>query len=72
MKLGSHNEVRESIEDKHPTKSVTEKFEKTLTPDRFSEKEKCKFFLSNQYVGQIQVITDYISGFGSSKMGSSL
>jgi len=44
MKLGSQNEVRESIEDKHPIKSVTEKFEKTLTPDRFSDQDKCKFF----------------------------
>ena len=42
--LGSQNEVRESIEDKHPIKSVTEKFEKTLTPDRFSDQDKCKFF----------------------------
>jgi len=50
MKLGSQNEVRESIEDKHPIKSVTGKFEKTLTLDRFSEKEKCKLFLSNQNV----------------------
>ncbi|KAG4959960.1 hypothetical protein JHK87_036593 [Glycine soja] len=41
MKLGSQNEVRESIEDKHPIKSVTEKFEKTLTPDRFSDQDKC-------------------------------
>ncbi|KAL2627236.1 hypothetical protein AAZX31_07G177000 [Glycine max] len=41
MKLGSQNEVRESVEDKHPIKSVTEKLEKTLTPDRFSDQEKC-------------------------------
>ncbi|KAK7362911.1 hypothetical protein VNO77_05036 [Canavalia gladiata] len=40
MKLGSRNEFRESCEDKHPIKSVTEKFEKTLTPDRFSGQEK--------------------------------
>lgn len=44
MKLGSQNEVRESVEDKHPIKSVTEKLEKTLTPDRFSDQDKCKFF----------------------------
>ncbi|XP_027917859.1 katanin p80 WD40 repeat-containing subunit B1 homolog [Vigna unguiculata] len=40
MKLGSHNEVRDSIDDKHPIKSVAEKFEKTLRPDRFSEQKK--------------------------------
>lgn len=40
------NEVRDSIDDKHPIKSVAEKFEKTLTPDGFSEQEKCKFFFS--------------------------
>ncbi|KAK7400502.1 hypothetical protein VNO78_11711 [Psophocarpus tetragonolobus] len=41
MKLGPQNEVRESIDDKNPIKSVTEKFEKTLTPDRFFYQEKC-------------------------------
>nr|KYP61085.1 Katanin p80 WD40 repeat-containing subunit B1 isogeny 1 [Cajanus cajan] len=41
MKHGPQNEVRESIEDEHAIKSVTEKLEKTLTPDRFSEQEKC-------------------------------
>ncbi|KAG2410116.1 Katanin p80 WD40 repeat-containing subunit B1-like protein [Vigna angularis] len=35
------NEVRDSIDDKHPIESVAEKFEKTLTPDGFSEQEKC-------------------------------
>ncbi|MED6182783.1 hypothetical protein PIB30_031887 [Stylosanthes scabra] len=34
------NDVKESCEDKHPIKSVTEKFEKTLTPDRFSDTDK--------------------------------
>ncbi|KAL2343982.1 hypothetical protein Fmac_005267 [Flemingia macrophylla] len=41
MKHGTQNEVRESHEDEHAIKSVTEKFEKTLAPDRFSEQEKC-------------------------------
>ncbi|ESW31268.1 hypothetical protein PHAVU_002G224100 [Phaseolus vulgaris] len=64
MKLGSHNEVRESIEDKHPTKSVTEKFEKTLTPDRFSEKEKC-----NQSSSYSKVISPvkYVNGVATSQ-----
>jgi len=60
MKLGSQNEVRESVEDKHPIKSVTEKLEKTLTPDRFSDQEKCKFFfLPNPFMGQMKVIADF-------------
>ncbi|XP_027345762.1 katanin p80 WD40 repeat-containing subunit B1 homolog isoform X2 [Abrus precatorius] len=40
MKLGSLNEVRESCEDKHPIKSVTEMFGRTLTLDRLSDQEK--------------------------------
>ncbi|KAH1218057.1 Katanin p80 WD40 repeat-containing subunit B1 [Glycine max] len=39
--LGSQNEVKESCEDKHPIKSVTDKFDKTLSPSRFSEQTKC-------------------------------
>ena len=42
--LGSQNEVKESCEDKHPIKSVTDKFDKTLSPSRFSEQTKCKLF----------------------------
>ncbi|KAK7302725.1 hypothetical protein RJT34_13621 [Clitoria ternatea] len=40
MNLGSQNEVKESCEDKHPIKSVTDKFDKTLSPFRFSEQVK--------------------------------
>ncbi|XP_015956300.1 katanin p80 WD40 repeat-containing subunit B1 homolog KTN80.1 isoform X1 [Arachis duranensis] len=36
----SQNNVKEACEDKHPIKSVTEKFEKTLTPDTFSDTDK--------------------------------
>ncbi|RDX71931.1 Katanin p80 WD40 repeat-containing subunit B1-like protein, partial [Mucuna pruriens] len=58
MKLGSQDEVRESIEDKHPIKSVTEKFEKALTPDRFSE-EKCN--QSSPYSKEISPVK-YVTG----------
>nr|KYP63019.1 Katanin p80 WD40 repeat-containing subunit B1 isogeny 1 [Cajanus cajan] len=39
--LGSLNEVKESCEDKHPIKSVTDKFDKTVSPSRFSDQRKC-------------------------------
>ena len=61
VKVESQNEVKESCEDKHPIKSVTEKFEKTLMPDRFSDQEKLKFFVLNHWEGQMPVITDYTS-----------
>ena len=32
LNLGFQNEVKESCEDKHPIKSVTYKFDKTLSP----------------------------------------
>lgn len=38
--LGSLNEVKESCEDKHPIKSVTDKFDKTVSPSRFSDQRK--------------------------------
>ncbi|XP_061363012.1 katanin p80 WD40 repeat-containing subunit B1 homolog KTN80.1-like isoform X2 [Gastrolobium bilobum] len=40
MNLGSQNEAKESCEDKHPIKSVTEKFDKTKPPNRFSDQAK--------------------------------
>ncbi|XP_014518573.1 katanin p80 WD40 repeat-containing subunit B1 homolog isoform X1 [Vigna radiata var. radiata] len=39
--LGPPNEVKESCEDKHPIKSVTDKFDKILSPSRFSDQKKC-------------------------------
>ncbi|ESW20210.1 hypothetical protein PHAVU_006G189900 [Phaseolus vulgaris] len=39
--LGPQNEVKESCEDKHPIKSVTDKFDKILSPSVFSEQKKC-------------------------------
>ena len=41
--LGSQNEIKESCEDKHPIKSVTDKFDKTVSPHRFSDQAKRKF-----------------------------
>jgi len=41
--IGPQNEFKESCEDKHPIKSVTDKFDKILAPSRFSEQKKCKF-----------------------------
>ncbi|KAJ1434779.1 WD40/YVTN repeat-like-containing domain superfamily [Sesbania bispinosa] len=40
MNLRSQNEVKECCEDKHPIKSVTEKFDKTVSPYRFSNQAK--------------------------------
>ncbi|XP_061355797.1 katanin p80 WD40 repeat-containing subunit B1 homolog KTN80.2-like [Gastrolobium bilobum] len=63
MKLGSQKEVKESYEDKHPIKSVTEKFEKTLTPDRFSDQEKrdesspcCEEISPVKYLNEVAVV----------------
>ncbi|XP_057433662.1 katanin p80 WD40 repeat-containing subunit B1 homolog KTN80.4-like isoform X2 [Lotus japonicus] len=40
INLGSQNEVKECCEDKHPIKSITDKLDKTLSPYKFSTKEK--------------------------------
>ncbi|XP_027339029.1 katanin p80 WD40 repeat-containing subunit B1 homolog isoform X2 [Abrus precatorius] len=40
MNLGPQNEVKESCEDKHPIKSVTDKFDRTVSPSRFSDQAK--------------------------------
>ncbi|RYR35964.1 hypothetical protein Ahy_A10g051040 isoform C [Arachis hypogaea] len=38
--LGSQNEIKESCQDKHPIKNVTEKFDKTISPQIFSDQPK--------------------------------
>ncbi|KAK7319632.1 hypothetical protein RJT34_04355 [Clitoria ternatea] len=59
MTPGSENEATESCEDKHPIKSMTEKFEKTLTPGRSSVKEKCD--QSSPYSKEISPVK-YVNG----------
>ncbi|KAK7327942.1 hypothetical protein VNO77_22035 [Canavalia gladiata] len=61
--LGSQNEVKESCEDKHPIKSVTDKFDKTVSPSRFSDQAKrneaspCKEEISPvKYVNGVAVV----------------
>ncbi|TKY71647.1 Katanin p80 WD40 repeat-containing subunit B1-like [Spatholobus suberectus] len=61
--LGSQNEVKESCEDKHPIKSVTDKFDKTPSPSRFSDQTKgdesspCKEDISPvKYVNGVAVV----------------
>lgn len=44
-KLGSENKVKESCEDKHPIKSVTEKFEKAFSPHKLSDQDSRKFLV---------------------------
>lgn len=45
--LGSRNEVKESCEDKHPIKNVTDKSDKTVSPYSFFNLTKRKFFVLN-------------------------
>ncbi|RDX68901.1 Katanin p80 WD40 repeat-containing subunit B1-like protein [Mucuna pruriens] len=61
--LGSLNEVKESCEDKHPIKSVTDKFDKTVSPSRFSDQTKrdesspCKEEISPvKYINGVAVV----------------
>ncbi|KAL2969202.1 hypothetical protein AAZX31_15G067200 [Glycine max] len=63
LNLGFQNEVKESCEDKHPIKNVTDKFDKTLSPSRFSEQTKrdesspCKEEISPvKYVNGVAVV----------------
>ncbi|OIV96138.1 hypothetical protein TanjilG_13070 [Lupinus angustifolius] len=41
VNLGSQNEVTESCEDKYPTKTVTDKSDETISPQRLSDQAKC-------------------------------
>lgn len=45
--IGSQNEVKESCEDKHPIKNVTDKSEKTVSPYNFFNLTKRKFSALN-------------------------